>query len=80
MQLTHAPSGSNQDQLLAAVRSVIGREVRLSDELEADLALDSVDLARVAAALPYDLYRVLASYDFDRLTALTVADLEPAAA
>ncbi len=84
MHSTHAQSPSSDrpvDEVLAVVldvvRSVVGHEVRPQDRLEADLAIDSIDLARISAALPYDVQELLARFDFDRLTALTVADLAP---
>ena len=84
MHSTHAPStaavarpGPSLEPVLDAVEAVIGRRPDPSDRLEADLALDSIDLARIAAAVPYDLIGRLAGMDFEQLVELTVADLAP---
>lgn len=73
-------AGAEMAAVLTAIEGIIGRRPQSSDRIEADLALDSLDLARVATAVEFDLYRQLVGYDFDRLAELTVADLIPSAA
>lgn len=80
MQSTHAADRSREAGLAAvcaAIEAVTGRRPEPGDRLEADLAIDSLELAAIAAAVPFDLNARLAGFDFERLVSLTVAELVP---
>lgn len=76
MYSTHAQSAA-LDSVLAALEALLGHRPEPSDRVEADLALDSVDLAVVAAEVPFDLYGHLRTLDFDQLVELRVGELVP---
>jgi len=71
---THA-----EQSVLAELSAITGRSVAVTDRLEADLGLDSVELAELAARLrercDVELADLLRSLSVDELVGLTVGRL-----
>ena len=74
MNWTHA-----EQSVLAELSAITGRSVAATDRLEADLGLDSVELAELAARLrercDVELADLLRSLSVDELVGLTVGRL-----